>query len=82
MKRCSGWVEVHPVDTHLVERLCVHDVEAAAFVHQNFGEALWADDRVDDKQIPSWKRDGVRMVGPIEGFGRLRPPEEERRVTF
>ena len=75
------------VDTHYVERLCVHDVEAATSVHQNFGEALWADDRVDHKQIPSRVWDSIRMVGPIEGYGGLRPPEEGRsgwlgRVDF
>ena len=49
MKRCSGWVEVHPVDAHLIERLGIHDVEAAAPVHQYFREPLWTDDRIDDK---------------------------------
>ena len=33
MEWCSDGAEVRPVDTHLVERLCVHDVEAAASVH-------------------------------------------------
>ena len=71
MERRSGWAEVRSVDAHLVECLGVHDVEAAASVHQYFGEPFWADDRVDDKWIPSRVRDGVRMVGPIEGYGGL-----------
>ena len=71
MERCSGWVEVRPVDTHLVERLCVHHVETTASVHQYFGESLWADDWVDHKRISSWVWDSIRMVGLIEGYSRL-----------
>ena len=71
MKGCSGWAEVRPVDAHLVERLGVHDVEATASVHQYLGELLWADDWVDHKRIPPWVWDGIRMVGPIEGYGGL-----------
>ena len=51
VERCSGWVEARPVDAHLVECPGVHDVEAAASVHQYLGESLWADDWVDHKQI-------------------------------
>ena len=40
MERHSDWVEVRPVDTHLVECLGVHDVEAATSIHQYFGESL------------------------------------------
>ena len=71
MKRCSGWAEVCLVDAHLVERLGVHDVEAAASIHQYFGESLWADDRVDDKRIPPLVWDGIRMVGLVKGYGRF-----------
>ena len=78
VERRSDWAEVRSVNAHYIERLCVHDVEATASVHQNFGEALWADDRVDDKRIPSRMWDGIWMVGPIEGYGGLRPSEEER----
>ena len=67
------------VDAHLVERLGVHDVEAAASVHQHFCESLWADDWVDYQWIPSRVWDGIRMVGPVEGYGGFRPPEEGRR---
>ena len=67
---------MHSVDAHYVERLCIHDVEAAASVHQYFGESLWANDRVDDKRIPPRVRDGIRMVGPVKGYGGFRPPEE------
>ena len=40
VERRSGWAEACPVDAHLVERLGVHDVEAATSIHQYFGEAL------------------------------------------
>ena len=69
MERRSDGAEVHLVDTHLVKRSGVHDVEAAAPVHQYFRVSLWADDRVDNKRVPSRVWDGIRMVGPIEGYG-------------
>ena len=69
MERRSDGAEVHSVDAHLVEHLCVHDVEPAAPIHQYFGESLWADDRVDHKRVPSRVWDGIRMVGLIEGYG-------------
>ena len=82
VERRSGWAEACPVDAHHVERFGVHDVEAAASVHQYFGESLWADDWVDHERISSRVWDGIRMVGLIEGYGRLRPPEEGRHRWF
>ena len=79
MERCSGWAEACLVDAHLVERLGVHDVEAAASVHQYFREPFSADDRVDNKRVPSRVWDDIRMVGLIEGYGKFRLPEEGRR---
>ena len=76
MERCSDGTEVRSVDAHLVERFGIHDVEAAAPIHQYFGEPLWTDDWIDDKRVPSRVWDGIRMVGPIEGYGGFRPPEE------
>ena len=76
MKRRSDWVEVRPVDAHYVECLGVHDVEAAASIHQYFGKPLWTDDRIDDKRVPSRVWDGIRMVSPVKGDGRFGPPEE------
>ena len=69
MERRLDWAEVHPVDTHLVERVGVQDVEVAASVHQYFRESLWANDWVDNKRVPSRVRDGIRMVGPVKGYG-------------
>ena len=71
MERCSDGMEVRSVDAHLVERLGVHDVEAAASVHQYFREPLWTDDRIDDKWVPSRVWDGIRMVGLVKGYGRF-----------
>ena len=82
MERCSNRAEVRPVDAHLVERLGVHDVEAAASVHQYFCESLRANDRVDYKWIPPWVQDGIRMVSLVEGYGGFRPSEEGRRGRF
>ena len=53
----SGCLNTRSVDAHGVERLGVQDVEAAASIHQYFGETLCVDDRVDHKQISSWLQD-------------------------
>ena len=79
MERHSDGVDVHLVDAHLVECLGIHDVEATASVHQYLCESHWTDDRVDNKRVPSRVWDGIRMVGPVEGYGGFRPPEEGRR---
>ena len=68
MERRSGWAEACLVDAHLIEHLGVHDVEAAASIHQYLGELLHADDWVDHEWISPRVRDGIRMVGPIEGY--------------
>ena len=72
VERCWGWAEMCPVDTHFVEHLGVHDVEATASIHQYFGESLWADDRVDHKRISPRLFDAFRVVGPIKDCGGLR----------
>ena len=69
MERRSDGAEVRSIDAHLVERLSVHDVEAAASVHQYFRESLWANDSVNYKRVPSLVWDGIWMVGPVEGYG-------------
>ena len=40
--------ELRPGDAHGVEGVDIEDVEAAASVHQHLGEALLADDVIDD----------------------------------
>ena len=71
MERRSDRVEVRPVDAHLIERLGVHDVEAATSVHQYFRESLRANDRVDHERVSPRVRDVIRMVGLIEGYDGL-----------
>ena len=51
MERCSDGMEVRSIDAHLVEHFGVHDVEAAASVHQYLSEPGIADDGVDDKWV-------------------------------
>ena len=66
-----------PVDAHGIEHFGVHDVEAAASIHQYLGEPLCADDRVDHERISPRLWDAIRIVGPIKGYGRLQPLLEE-----
>ena len=53
MERRSGWSNMRLVDAHGVERFGIHDVEAAASIHQYLGEPLCADDWVDHEWISS-----------------------------
>ena len=82
MERCFGQSDAGSADAHGIERLGVHDVEAAASIHQYLSEPLHADDRVDHEWISSWMWDALWVVGPIEGYGRLGPLEEGRRGWF
>ena len=79
MERCPGWSDSLSVDAHDIERFSIHDVKAAASIHQHLGELLCADDRVDHEHISSRLRDAFWVVGPIKGYGELRPSEEGRR---
>ena len=78
VERHSGRPDARSVDAHGVDRLGVHDVEAAASIHQYFGEPLWADAWVDHERISPRMRDTLWMVSLIEGYGGLRPLEEGR----
>ena len=70
MKRSSSWPNARSVNAHSIERLGVHDVEAAASIHQYLGEPLRADDRDDHEWVPAWVCDAIRVVGLVEGYGR------------
>ena len=59
--------EFQPGYAHGVEGVGVEDVEAAASIHQHLGEALLADDGIDDEWVTSWSRDVGGMVPLIEG---------------
>jgi hypothetical protein len=64
-----GRSDTRPVDAHGIERLDVHDVEAATPIHQHLAEALLVDDQVNDKWIPARMWNTVWVVGAIEGDG-------------
>jgi hypothetical protein len=48
-----GRQDACPTDPYGIERLNVHDVEATAPIHQHLAKVLWADEWIDDKQIPA-----------------------------
>ena len=79
MERRSSWSNARSVDAQSVERLDVHDVEATASIHQYLGEVFHTDDRVDHEWISPRLWDALRVVGPIKGYGGLRPSEEGSR---
>src|SRR6185503_17966195 len=72
--RLAGAYLVHS-DPHELQGGGVHDVEAAASVHEHLGEAGVADDGVDNERIPSRVRDVVGVVLAAKGNGVLRPVE-------
>ena len=53
----------------------VHDVEAAASVHEHLGEAGVADDEVNNERVPSRVWDVVGVVLAAEGNSVLQPVE-------
>ena len=76
MERCPGGPNARSVDAHSIEGLGIHDVEAAASIHQYLGEPLRGDDGVDDERVASRSRDMGGMVPLIEGYRRFLPAEE------
>ena len=73
------WAELVQSDPHELEGVGVHDVEAAASVHEHLGEAGVAGDGADNKRVPSRMRDVVRVVLAAKGNGVLRPVEVGQR---
>ena len=69
------WAELVQYDPHELQGVGVHDVEAAASVHEHLGEKSVADDGVDNKRVPSRVWDVVGVVLAAEGDGVLRPVE-------
>ena len=57
---------------HELQGVGVHDVEAAASVHEHLGEASVADDGVDNERVTSRMRDVVGVVLAAKGDGILR----------
>jgi hypothetical protein len=60
-----------PTDPHGIKGFSIHDVEAAASIHQYLGESCVADDGVNNKRISAWLRDMIQMVIMVESDGRL-----------
>ena len=58
-------------NVHGIEGVDVEDVEATASVHQHLGEALLADDGVNDERVASLSHDVGGMVPLIEGDRRF-----------
>ena len=71
MEGRSRQAELRSGDAHGVEGVDVEDVEAAASIHQHLGEALLADDGVDDERVASRSRNVGGMVPLIEGDRRF-----------
>ena len=58
-------------DAHGIEGVDVEDIEAAASVHQHLGEALLADNGVDDERVVTQSSDVGRMVPLIKSDRRF-----------
>ena len=58
-------------DVHGVEGVDIENVEAAASVHQHLGEALLADNGVNDERVVTWSGDVGRMVPLIKSDWRF-----------
>ena len=63
--------EFRPGDAHGVEGVDVEDVEATASVHQHLGEALLADDGMDDEWVAYRSHNVGGMAPLIEGDQRF-----------
>ena len=68
--------ELRPGDAHDVEGVDIEDVEATTSVHQQLGEALLADNGVDDEQVASWSGNMGWMVPLIKGDWRFQPAKK------
>ena len=66
MEGRAHWAVFRSGDAHGIEGVNIENVEAAASVHQHLGEALLADDGVDDEQVVTQSGDVGRMVSLIK----------------
>jgi hypothetical protein len=48
-----GWPDTCPTDPYFIECLNLHDVEAAAPIHQHLAKVLWADEQINDEWVPA-----------------------------
>jgi hypothetical protein len=75
MERCSARSKLGSTDPHSVKGFGIHDVEAAASIHQYLGEPRVADDGIN-KRISARLWDAIRKVIMVESDGRSEPVEE------
>ena len=67
----AHWSELQPGDAHGVEGVDIEDVEASLSIHQHLGEALLADNGVDDERIVTQSGYVGRMVPLIKSDRRF-----------
>jgi hypothetical protein len=67
MKGCRTGPDLRPINPQEFQGLGIDDVEAAAPVHEDFGEPDVANDRIDDERVPPWAWHEVRVVASVEG---------------
>jgi hypothetical protein len=70
-------LEARPHDPQEVEGLGIDDVEAAAAIHENLGEACVGDNGIDNKRVDPRIGDVVWVVIMVESDGHLGPVKEE-----
>ena len=63
--------KLRPGDAHGIKGVDVENVEAAASTHQHLGEALLANDGVNDEQLATWYGDVGRMVPLVKSDRRF-----------
>ena len=66
MEGRAHWAELQLGDAHGVEGVDVENVEPATSVHQHLGEALLANDGVDDERVATRSGDMGGMVSLIK----------------
>jgi hypothetical protein len=76
VERCSARAELGLTDSHGVEGHGIHDVEAAASIHQYFGKPCVANNKIDNKWVSTRLWDVIRVVIAVECDGRPRLVEE------
>jgi hypothetical protein len=79
VERCSTRAELGLVDPHGVKGLSIHDVEAAASIHQYLDEPRVANDGINNKRVSAWVWNAIRVVIVVKGDGRPGPVEERWR---
>ena len=57
MEWCSARLDPRPIEVDGIRGFRIHDVEAAASIHQHLGEAFHANDLVDREWASSWQQD-------------------------